>query len=68
VKDRQPVGVAEAAPHDVHVRRVVLDADVLEHADRVDAVERLVQLAVVLEANLDRQPGAALARQCGLLA
>jgi hypothetical protein len=31
---------------------------VLEHADREDRIERFVQFAVVLQADLDRQAGA----------
>ena len=38
----------------------------LEHAHRQDRIERLVQLAVVLQADLHRQPGAQLARERGL--
>jgi hypothetical protein len=68
VQHRQPVRIAQTAPDDVHVRLVILDADVLEHADRVDAVERLVQVAVILQSDVDRQPGAALARQLRLFA
>ena len=60
MEQREPVGIAQTPPHRVHVRAVVLDSDVLEHADRQHAIERLVELAVVLHADLDREAGAQL--------
>src|SRR5690606_21908929 len=45
----------------LEVAAIVLRSDMLEHADRVDAVEWLVELAVVLDADLDGQAAAQLA-------
>ncbi len=38
----------------------------LEHADREDRIERLIQFAIVLQADLDRQAGAQFACVPGL--
>src|SRR5690606_26099965 len=65
--------VAQAAPGDVHVLAVVPGAYVLEHADGKYPVEAAVladavEFAIVLQADLDRQPCAKLAGIGGLLA
>ncbi|KAG1080653.1 hypothetical protein G6F40_015791 [Rhizopus arrhizus] len=57
----------EAAPGHLEETGIVLVTDVLEHADREDRIERLVQFAVVLQADLDRQPDAQLTGELGLL-
>src|SRR3546814_13613384 len=59
--------VIEAPPRDLEESAVVAETHVLEHAHRENPVEALVQLAVVLYADLHRQPGAQLARERGLL-
>jgi len=43
---------------DLEVGAVILDTHVLEHADRPDAVEAFVDVAVVLRAYFDGQAGA----------
>ena len=66
VEEEEPV-VLEAAAGDVHERLVGAESDVLEHADRDHGVEALVEVAVVLEADLDRQSGGAAAPELDLL-
>ena len=56
----------QAAVHDLHVGPVVVHPDVLEHADRDHPVEASLDLAVVLQADLDRQAAADLARELDL--
>ncbi|MNV10863.1 hypothetical protein D3C71_1014050 [compost metagenome] len=57
----------QAAPRHVEVAAVVLVADVFEHAHREDRIEGLVDVVVILQADLDGQASAQLACVVGLL-
>ena len=57
VEEAEALG-AEAAVDGLHKGAEVFVADVFEHADRDDAVEGFVDLAEVLEADLDGEVGA----------
>ena len=56
-----PSGFSSVA-HLVEEGAVVVDADMLEHADRDDAVEALVEVAVVLQLEMRRGPRGPAAR------
>ena len=66
VQQKQPI-VIEAAARDFHVVPVIPVTDVLEHADAGDAVELLVDVSIVLQANVYRQSLAPRSCQLGLL-
>src|SRR5690606_30513782 len=59
--------VGQATPQHREIAGVVLDTDMLEHADRKDPVKALIEFAVILHADLDRQAAAEFAGEFRLL-
>src|SRR5690606_26465994 len=65
VQQQQPVG-SEQAARVLHEAAVVATSDMLEHADRENAIEPALQVAVIRQQDLHGQARAALARGVGL--
>src|SRR5208337_1452502 len=42
--------------HDLHIGPVILEPDMFKHPDRNDMVERFINVPVILQSDLNRQP------------